>query len=677
MSFESDDFNSNTLDLRWKFVGPVGDGTYTLTGAGSEDAYLELFVPARTSHNPWRSSNNSVRAMQPATDEDFELEVKFASQPSQSYQMQGILVEEDADNWIRFDTYHDGSNLKLFAATTLNGNSQVKLNQVITPGTDAYLRVMRQGNTWTLFYSSDGNSWTNAGSFNQELTVSAVGTFAANHAFSGSPPEFTAQVDYFFNTAVPIIPEDESTGSVTTNQPLIANDDSGPVIDVWYGSDQIFGNIGRPQNWVNVLGNVSDPDGLASLTYSLNDGPQIPLTIGKNSIEESPRLISPGDFNIDIAYSDLDGSPVNDSVLIEATDLFGNSSTKTVMIDYESSNVWPDHYSIDWSSITNIRDVAQVVDGLWAIEEDSVRTTEPGYDRFIAIGETSWEDYEVQVPITINNVGQPNGRDGVGVGIMMRWTGHTDIPLSGLQPKSGWRPLGGIGWFRNNRLRINATNGVTNGTSNKTLQVGVTYNFKMRVETVSGIGGLYSLKVWEVGQPEPSSWDVQRQEDFSGPQSGSAVLIANKHDASFGDVIINPLNGSNDVAIINGSDSNNVLIGVALSDTNPGEGEIDTLIGRGGADNFILGDSTKTYYNDGNPNNSGLSDYALITDFSIAQQDVISLYGSSTDYLLGASPQGLPSGTAIFDSQGNELIAIIQGDSSLELGGSSFKYLSI
>ena len=675
MSFESDDFNSNTLDLRWRFVDPVGDGTHTLTGAGSEDAYLELFVPARTSHNPWRSSNNSVRAMQPATDEDFELEVKFASQPSQSYQMQGILVEEDADNWIRFDTYHDGSNLKLFAATTLNGNSQVKLNQVITPGTAAYLRVMRQGNTWILFYSSDGNSWTNAGNFNQELTVSAVGTFAANHAFSGSPPEFTAQVDYFFNTAAPIIPEDETTGSGTTNQPLIANDDSGPVIDVWYGSDQIFGNIGRPQNWVNVLGNVSDPDGVASLSYSFNDGPQIPLTIGTNSIE-TRRLISPGDFNIELAYSDLNGSSIDDRVQIFATDTLGNSSTTSVVIDYESSHVWPDHYLIDWNSVTNIRDVAQVVDGHWAIEGDSVRTIEPGYDRLISIGETSWENYEVQVPITINNLGQSNGRDGTGVGIMMRWTGHTDIPVSGWQPKSGWRPLGAIAWYRNNRLSITGTNGITNSTSNKTLQEGVTYNFKMRVETVSGIGNLYSLKTWEAGQPEPSSWDVQRQEDFSGPQSGSVVLIAHEHDASFGDFVINPLNDVNDMAILIGSDINDVLIGVDLSHTNPGEGEIDTLTGRGGADNFILGDSTKVYYDDGNPNNSGLSDYVLITDFSIAQQDFISLYGSSTNYLLGASPQGLPSGTAIFqDSTENELIAIIQGNIPLELESSSFRFV--
>ncbi len=32
---------------------------------------------------------------------------------------------------------------------------------------------------------------------------------------------------------------------------------SGPTITVWYGSPQKFGQIGVPQRWVNILGNVS------------------------------------------------------------------------------------------------------------------------------------------------------------------------------------------------------------------------------------------------------------------------------------------------------------------------------------------------------------------------------------------------------------------------------------
>ena len=40
-----------------------------------------------------------------------------------------------------------------------------------------------------------------------------------------------------------------------------------PVIDIWYGTSQVFGNPGLAQRWVNILGNVSDPDGIQDLTY--------------------------------------------------------------------------------------------------------------------------------------------------------------------------------------------------------------------------------------------------------------------------------------------------------------------------------------------------------------------------------------------------------------------------
>ena len=122
-----------------------------------------------------------------------------------------------------------------------------------------------------------------------------------------------------------------------------------------------------------------------------------PLSLGS----DLRRLSSAGDFNIDIAYSELDGSPNDDQIFITAVDGLGNTSTETVTVDYESGDVWPEQYSIDWDSVANIQDVAQVVDGSWALDGDSVNI-EFGYDRLLAIGDESWTDYEVTVPITIN-----------------------------------------------------------------------------------------------------------------------------------------------------------------------------------------------------------------------------------------------------------------------------------
>ena len=72
-------------------------------------------------------------------------------------------------------------------------------------------------------------------------------------------------------------------------------------------------------------------------------------------------------------------------------------------------------------------------------------------------------------------------------------------------------------------------------------------------------------------------------------------------------------------------------------------------------------------YDDGDSTTAGTDDYALITDFGIeGDEDKIQLVGQASDYSLGASPDDLPSGTAILVNDGTspELIAIVAGVSS-------------
>ena len=76
--------------------------------------------------------------------------------------------------------------------------------------------------------------------------------------------------------------------------PTGGGDPTPPTIDVWYGPQQVFGNVAVPQRWVNIVGKVSDSDGVTALTYSLNGGPELPLSIGP----DGRRLEETGDFNI-------------------------------------------------------------------------------------------------------------------------------------------------------------------------------------------------------------------------------------------------------------------------------------------------------------------------------------------------------------------------------------------
>jgi len=74
--------------------------------------------------------------------------------------------------------------------------------------------VKREGDLWTLSYSLDGSVWTTAVSFAHSMTVTAVGPYAGNSG--DTPPAHTGLIDYFFNTASPIVPEDVAPPVITS-----------------------------------------------------------------------------------------------------------------------------------------------------------------------------------------------------------------------------------------------------------------------------------------------------------------------------------------------------------------------------------------------------------------------------------------------------------------------------
>jgi hypothetical protein len=199
----SDDFNVCTVDTGlWTFVNPVGDGSYSANGT-----QLEIQVPGGTEHNVWTGGNMAPRLMQPVANGDFGIEAKFESMVLLKYQLQGLIVQEDIDDFLRFDFYSSGGQVKLFAARFVAGSPTVLVNATVpVPNAPMYMRVTRSGDTWTYDWSLDGTAWTTAASFTDVLTVTEVGVFAGN-AGSGAPAH-TALVDYVFDTAAPIVPED-------------------------------------------------------------------------------------------------------------------------------------------------------------------------------------------------------------------------------------------------------------------------------------------------------------------------------------------------------------------------------------------------------------------------------------------------------------------------------------
>ncbi len=285
--------------------------------------------------------------------------------------------------------------------------------------------------------------------------------------------------------------------------------DAGPTVTFLYGHRQEFGQNGLPQDWINVLGNVIDPDVVSSLTYSLNGGSQISLSIGP----DTRRLVGAGDFNIDLSLSDLNPAPDSNIVLVTATDELSNETVDTVIV-LAHDVTWSFPTTVAWDSYSDVLAAAQVVDGSWYLTGGGLRTEQIGYDRLVAIGDRTWTNYEVLVPITIHSVDPAGYTPTSGcpvVGIFFRWTGHTDDPVSGWQPKSGWNPCGLLGMYAYN---LPADGGErlefwqhAADESGKTIPLGVTHMFRMSVETRPQ-GDVYGLKVWDQADPEPGTWDL-------------------------------------------------------------------------------------------------------------------------------------------------------------------------
>jgi regulation of enolase protein 1 (concanavalin A-like superfamily) len=751
----SDDFDTSSLDGSWRIEGPAGT---TSLGVSATDAYLQIAVPAGGDYDAW-GNNTTTRVMQDAADTDLTVSAGFLTMPTatQRYQMQGLLFEADANDYIRFDVHSTGSKLYAFAAVTTNGVSSSRIMRTINAADADHLRVTRTGDTWRFEASGDGESWTVLGSFNYDLALSAAGVFAGSTDNDLAGPGYVSRVDYFEVSGDPILDEDASVGGdpaptanddafttaagtalvLTVADDLLGNDTdddpltvtgygtprfgtltpsadgstvtytpnpghsgrdsftytvsdgahsdtatvtvttgtggSGQRIDVWYGPQQTFGQLGEAQIWINLLGRV-EIAGLVALEYSHNGGAFSELAVGP----DTRRLHDSGDFNIDVLYDDLDGTSTDDLFTIRATYSDGTVETEQVTVDYVAGSSWARNYAIDWGSVGRIGSAVQVTDGLWTHSASGLRPVDTGYDRVVAIGDDGWDNYELTMSFTGHDLSSedPRGRDGGGFGFNMLWNGHTDDPVPGWDPKAGWEDVGSF-WYEDGQWFITRYNGQAKiDQANYALSEGTTYNAKLVVEQIGAFDRGYKLKVWEAGTAEPLNWLVEGVESFDAPATGSLLLNAHYYDLTFGDITVAEIEGSD---IAHGTGGSDRMVLVDPSEANPGRGEVDVFIGRAGADEFVLGQAGKVYYDDGVAASLGDEDYGVIWDLD-SSRDTIRLAGMRSEYELHPSFGDLPDGTALYhidEEDDSELVGVLAGVTGLTLSSGVFVFDSL
>lgn len=321
------------------------------------------------------------------------------------------------------------------------------------------------------------------------------------------------------------------------------------TIDVWYGERQRIGHLGTAQEDFNLLGHIDAWRELDSLDWSLNERAPIPL-----NFRAYRRLAAEGDFNADIPLGRLRIG--DNSLKLTARWRDGRTASRTVTIIREQGST-PLPRSIRWAAVSNPQDVGQIVDGLWRVTPDGLRTSITGYDRIFLIGESNWRDYDVRTSIQVHR--EPDLSLGPGVGLIARFTGHVvggpkHFPSG--QPKWGYQPFGTIAWIRWSKQTspsspqaqyFPGSEGRPTDLKPVPFMVATRYDLRVTCKTLpddaEGRGVThYGFKIWPADSSEPETWTWERtQTSATALRSGGVALLAHNIDVTFGDVTVLPV----------------------------------------------------------------------------------------------------------------------------------------
>ena len=338
--------------------------------------------------------------------------------------------------------------------------------------------------------------------------------------------------------------------------PLYTTEPGAPEIVIWGGQEVSF-DLGSSQRWLNIVGNVSDEDGVTSLQYQLNDGPVLPASLGPNE----RRLVRPGDFNIDLPRAAFRVG--RNVVLIEATDSNGLETSAAIVVETLDQPAPELPVRVDWNELLGEAPaLVDFVDGYWEFDDEAtVPFEEAGYDRLLSLGSDEWSEYDVEVTVAVDDV-RPQSAVGPwsaspAFGVMLRWQGHNNGITPGSQPRQGVyagladepTPFGGFflaRWQPESRRFIpqlqNHRGLAVDFASGDDFEITDRFTVRFQVQSIVG-GSLYRAKIWPAGTPEPSEWGLEHiagDTDFE-PSKGTVLLIAHELSASFGDVTVSPI----------------------------------------------------------------------------------------------------------------------------------------
>jgi branched-chain amino acid transport system substrate-binding protein len=178
---------------------------------------------------------------------DFEITTSLRFEPTSNFQFAGLILFQDNGNVLQFGrAFCDLSNTCIgdgvYMDSVENGSFVGSNYQTPFNGTVIYLRLQRAGNTYSGYYSEDGEQWTKAGEHIRDFAQIRVGLIAAQ-----APTEIPAVFDYFTMNA-------QSTATTRTDVicRAAADDRSDISITLKAGTNIPVHGTSMDSHWLNV-----------------------------------------------------------------------------------------------------------------------------------------------------------------------------------------------------------------------------------------------------------------------------------------------------------------------------------------------------------------------------------------------------------------------------------------
>jgi hypothetical protein len=248
----------------------------------------------------------------------------------------------------------------------------------------------------------------------------------------------------------------------------------------------------------------------------------------------STRLAERGDFNVELPIDALLPYPAENRVQITATGSTG-TAVRELSVFLRPTQVSSPSLDLDWSTlgdISELDDVAAIVDGHWDLRPGGVHVVRMGYDRLIAVGDRSWSPaYEVVAEVTLHDF-----RNYGGLGIAIGWQGHT----GSASPRTGW-PLEALGWVRflpdgpEAQLMTYTHNEIARKAA--AMSRDETYVYRVRSTRLGGGLARFSMKYWPRSASEPSDWVLEKDVP---ERAGSVLLVAHHAEVTWETLRVTP-----------------------------------------------------------------------------------------------------------------------------------------